>query len=120
MRRFFLHWVALTLALWFTDWLLPGVSLSSWVAAIGGAFVLALVQGVVRPVLVLLTLPVTVATLGFFLLFVNGFCFALAAWLVPGFSVTTAWSAVLGSLITVVVSGCVEAVFRERPRRERD
>jgi putative membrane protein len=71
------------------------------------AFVLGLINALVRPVLVLLTLPLTILTLGLFYLVVNGIAFALAAALVPGFTVASLGSAVAGALIVSVVSAVI-------------
>lgn len=104
MARFFVHWITTAIALFVTANLLPGVVFSSWVALAVAALVLGLVNAIVRPILVLLTLPLTLLTLGLFYLVVNGVAFALAALLVPGFHVNTAFSAVLGALCVGFVS----------------
>jgi putative membrane protein len=71
--------------------------------AIGG-LVLGLVNAIVRPVLNLLSLPITILTLGLFLFVVNGVAFALAAWLTPGMGVRSLGDAILGALIVSLVS----------------
>ena len=87
MNRFFAHWLTTALALGVAGWILPGVTISSPTVLLVAALVLGFVNAVVKPILVLLTLPITVMTLGVFYLVVNGMAFALAAWLVPGFTV---------------------------------
>lgn len=104
MKRFLLHWLVTALALWVTAYILPGVQVSSWQTLAIAAIVLGLFNAVVRPILVVLTLPITVVTLGLFYLLVNGFTFLLVAKLVPGFEVATYWWAVLGALIVSVIS----------------
>jgi putative membrane protein len=104
MRRFLLHWLVTALALWVTAYILPGVHVASWQTLAVAAVVLGLFNAVVRPILVVLTLPITVITLGIFYLLINGFVFLIVAKLVPGFEVTTFWWAVLGALIVSVVS----------------
>jgi putative membrane protein len=84
--------------------MLPGVTLSSLPALLVAALVLGFVNAVVKPVLVLLTLPITVLTLGLFYLVVNGLAFAFAAWLVPGFDVSSFGWAMLGALLVGLVS----------------
>lgn len=111
MAVFLLKWALLTVALGFTAWLLPGVHISSfWVLAIA-SLVLGLVNAVVKPVLFVLTLPITVLTLGIFYLFVNAAAFGLAALLVPGFSVASLWWAVLGALVFGLVSWAIGSVL---------
>ncbi len=86
-------------------YLLPSVmSAESPMAAIAAAFVLGLVNAVIRPIFVLLTLPVTVVTLGVFLLVINGLLLWLVSAIVPGFHVSGFVGAVAGSVLVSVVS----------------
>lgn len=104
MIRFLGHWLVLALSLAFTAWLLPGVLIHSWAALAVGSLMLGAMNALVRPVLAFLTWPLTVLTLGLFYLVVNGVSFGLAACLVGGFAVESAGTAILGALITSVVS----------------
>lgn len=120
MASFVVHWAVLALALWVSSQLVSGVSVSSWGALVAGAAVLGLVNTVVRPVLTLLTLPITILTLGLFYLVVNGAAFGLAAALVPGFEVASFLSAVLGALVAGVAAWIVGAAVAPRnPSRVR-
>jgi putative membrane protein len=82
----------------------PVMKADGSMAAIAAAFVLGLVNAIVRPILVLLTLPVTVVTLGVFLLVINGFLLGLVSAIVPGFHVGGFWGAVAGSVLISVIS----------------
>ena len=104
MSRFLVHWLVIAIALGAAAWILPGVAISSWPALLVAALVLGFVNAIVRPVLVLLTLPITVVTLGLFYLVVNGAAFALAALVVPGFEVGGCGWAILGALLVSVLS----------------
>jgi putative membrane protein len=104
MTGFLVHWVVLAVAVWVTASVVPGVNVTSWTALAVGALVLGIVNAIVRPVLLILTLPITVLTLGLFYLVVNGLAFALAAALVPDFHIAGWGSAILGALLTSVVS----------------
>jgi putative membrane protein len=73
--------------------------------------VLGVINGFVRPLLMILTLPFTILTLGFFVLLLNGAMLALAAWLLPGFHVAGFWPAVWGALIVSIVSGIGSWLF---------
>ena len=117
MARFLAHWVTVALALYVAAWLLPGVTISSFAALAVASLVLGIVNAVLRPILVLLTLPITVLTLGLFYLVVNGLAFGIAALLVPGFSVASLGWAILGALVVGLVSWFVGAVAREPARR---
>jgi putative membrane protein len=104
MATFLIHTVVLAIAIAITARVVPGVTVTSWGALALGALVLGVVNAVVRPVLVLLTLPITVLTLGLFYLVINGAAFGLAAALVPGFQLASWTAAILGALLTSVVS----------------
>jgi len=87
-------------------YLLPGIlRADDAMAALGAAFVLGLVNAVVRPLFVLLTLPITVVTLGLFLLVINGLLLMFVTAFVPGFHVNGFLGAVAGSVLVSVVSG---------------
>jgi putative membrane protein len=101
---FLIHWLVVAVALWIAAYLIPGVVIRDYTALAIGALVLGLVNALVRPILVLLTLPITIVTLGLFYFVVNGIAFALAAALVPGFDVASFGRAILGALVVSVVS----------------
>lgn len=105
-----------TLAIALAGWVVPGVRVDSLLVAVAAGLVLGLVNAVVRPVLLVLTLPITLLTLGLFLLVLNGLCFWLAAGLVPGFHVAGFWAAVLGALLVSVVSWVVTAFVSDSGR----
>lgn len=105
------HWVVLAIALWVAAYLVPGVRIGSWSALLVGAAVLGVVNTVVRPVMTILTLPITVLTLGLFYLVVNGAAFGLAAAVVPGFDVGSWLAAILGALVTGLAAWVVGAVL---------
>lgn len=104
MSRFLIHWVTIAVALAATAWILPGVDIRSTSALAVGALVLGFVNAVVRPILTILTLPITIVTLGLFYLVVNGFTFALAAQVVPGFHVHSIGWAIVGALVMSLIS----------------
>jgi putative membrane protein len=102
------RWIINAAALLLVAYLYPGVTVESFFAAMIAALVLGLVNAFIRPLLVLLTLPVTVLTLGLFLFVINAFLFWFVAEIVQGFKVTGFMAALLGSvlysLITLVTS----------------
>jgi putative membrane protein len=104
MIPFLVHWAVVAIGLAAAAYLVPGVTLSSGVALAVGALVLGFVNAVVRPVITILTLPLTVVTLGLFYFVVNAAAFGLAAALVPGFSVASFWAALFGAFIVSLVS----------------
>jgi len=113
MQGFLAHWAASAIALAVTAWLLPGVAVSSVAALLVAALVLGFLNAVVKPVLVILTLPLTILTLGIFYLILNAVMFALASVLVPGFHVLGFGAAFLGALVMGLCSMMLAAVLRD-------
>ena len=110
---FFIRMVANAVAILLISYLLPQVVTADGVmAALAAAFVLGLVNAVVRPLFVLLTLPLTVVTLGLFLLVINGMLLGLVSYIVPGFHVNGFLGAVVGSILLSVVSWIITRVVQ--------
>ena len=110
MIRLLLVWLVNTLALVAVAYLMPSIAVSSFGAALVAALVLGLVNAVVRPVLVLLTLPVTILTLGLFIFVLNGLLFWMVGSWLPGFDVGGFWSGVLGAILFSLVSWLLSAL----------
>ena len=104
--RFFITACGLLVA----TWLLEGVHLGGAASLLFAALVLCAVNAIVRPIMLLLTLPITVVTLGFFLFVLNGAMLGLAALLVPGFIIDGFWTAVFGAII-ISLTGMVANWF---------
>ncbi len=111
MSHILISWIVTTLAIIVVTHLIPGVKVSSLGAAIVAAAILGILNALVRPILVILTLPLTIVTLGLFLFVINALMFQLAGALVPGFHVDSFWSALLGSLIVSTIAYVVHSVF---------
>ena len=108
--RLLLVWLVNTVALIAVAYLMPSIAVSSFGAALVAALVLGLVNAVVRPVLILLTLPVTVLTLGLFIFVLNGLLFwAVGTWL-EGFTVGGFWAGVFGAILFSIVSWLLSAL----------
>lgn len=104
MDRFLIRALVAALGLWVADGLIDGISFDSVGWLLGSAIVLGVINAIVRPLALVLTLPITVVTLGLFLLVLNAGMLALAGWLVPGFHIAGFWSAFWGSIIVSLVS----------------
>ncbi len=117
MVKVLVRWLLLAAALLLVAYLYPGVTVSSFGAAMIAAFVLGLLNTIVRPLLVLLTLPVTLITLGLFLFVINALMFWAAAGVLAGFNVTGFAAALIGSLIYslcgMVIDVAVERLFAQ-------
>jgi putative membrane protein len=105
-----LTWLINALALLIT-YLVPSIHIRSFGTALIVAVVLGLINTILRPVLILLTLPVTIVTLGLFILVVNALCFWLCASLLKGFEVSGFWSAFFGSILYSIVSWLLSALI---------
>ena len=104
------------LAIWLATEVVPGIEARSVTTVVVAALVLGLVNAIVRPVLLVLTLPLTLVTLGLFLFVLNAFCLWLTAAVVPGFEVRGFWSAVGGALIVSALSWAVNGFISDRGR----
>lgn len=118
MLGLILRTLIIALGIWLADYLVPGVSARSTGALIWAAIALGLINAFVRPVLVLLTLPFTIVTLGLFLLFLNAGMLNLAGWFVDGFDVVGFWSAVFGAIVISLVSGLCSKFIGPKGRYE--
>ncbi|AKD04863.1 phage holin family protein [Pontibacter korlensis] len=93
------------------SYILPGVSIDSFLTALILALVLAVLNAIVRPVLVFLTIPVTILTLGLFLLVINAVIILMADWLIAGFDVAGFIWALLFSLVLAVITAILDMIF---------
>lgn len=107
---FILNWFISTLAIIISAYLLPGVIIETFVAALIAALVLGLVNAIIRPILIILTLPLNILTLGLFTLVINALMVMLTSYLVPGFSVINFWWALLFSLILSLISAILSKI----------
>ncbi|MFM8432095.1 MAG: phage holin family protein [Bacteroidota bacterium] len=111
--KFLVKLVIGSLAVIFASFLLPGVHIDDAYTAVLVAFVISLLNAFIKPVLVILTIPVTIFTFGIFLLVINALVILIAAKIVPGFSVSGFWSALFFSILLSVITSIMEAVTRE-------
>lgn len=104
MLELLIRWVLFALALLFTAWVIPGITLAGFASAMWAALVIGFVNIFIRPALLLLTLPINLLTLGLFTFVINGLMLLLVAKLVPGFTIDGFWVAVLGSIVLSILS----------------
>ena len=104
-------WLLMTVAIIITAYVLPGVSIQGFGTALLAALVLGLINAVLRPILLVLTIPLTVITLGLFIFILNGLLVLLASVLVSGFSVVNIWWEILFGLVFSVVSFILQQIF---------
>jgi putative membrane protein len=113
---FLLRVLVNAVAIYLVATIVPGIDVDGLLTALGAGLVLGLINAIVRPVLILLTLPVTLVTLGLFLVVLNAFCLWLTAQLVRGFEVHGVWPALFGALLISVVSWLLTAFVSDRGR----
>jgi len=99
-----IRWMLFSLALIFIAWVVPGISLASFMTAMWAAFVIGLVNIFIRPVLLILTLPLNLLTLGLFTFIINALMFWLVSSFVEGFMVSGFLAALIGSILLSVIS----------------
>ena len=99
-----LKWLGLALIIMFVGWGNPGISIENFTTAMIAAVVIALINAFIKPVLLLLTLPINILTLGIFTLVINALLFMFVAYLVPGIEVSGFLSALVGSLLISIFS----------------
>ena len=112
MARLFLQWFLSAGALLLVANLFSGVQVHSLSSALWAALILGLLNAVLRPVLVVLTLPVTVVTVGLFLFVINALMFWAASGVLSGFHVNGFWAALIGSLIYSALGVVIDAVVK--------
>jgi len=111
--RLLLRWFLNAAVLMLLAYYLPGITVSGWYAAIIAALVLGLVNALIRPILILLTLPVNILTLGLFTLVINALMFWFVGTVVKGFAVAGFWPAFWGALIMSAVSWILSGLMKK-------
>src|SRR5690554_2228830 len=106
-----LVWILNAVALLIVAYILPGISVASFGSALIAALVLGLLNTLVKPVLVFLTLPITIITLGLFLLVLNALVFWFVGSILSGFKVEGFWWALIGALLYSIISGLLSTLL---------
>jgi putative membrane protein len=114
--RLVLVWLINTVSLIAVAYLMPSISVSSFTTALIAALVLGLVNTVIRPILVILTLPATILTLGLFIFVINGLLFWLVGSFIEGFRVSGFWAGVLGAIVYSLISWLLSALVLSEKR----
>lgn len=115
-RNLLLVWLINALALLALPYLVPSVQVESFATALVAALLLGLANTLIRPLLVLLTLPVTLVTLGLFVFVINALLFWFVASFVKGFAVAGFWSAFFGAIVYAIISWAVSSLVFGPPR----
>ena len=116
MIKLLLRWALTAMALMVVPEIVPGVTLSSFGAAMISALVLGLVNALIRPFIILITLPITLLTLGLFTLVINGLMFWMVANVIDGLAVTGFAAAFWGALVYGLLTWLINIALRDPPR----
>lgn len=114
--RLLLVWLINALSLVLIAYLFPGIEIGSFATALIVALVLGLINAVVRPIIILLTLPINILTLGLFTLVINGLLFWFVASFIEGFYIAGFWSAFFGALLFSIVSTLISYLVLEKKK----
>jgi len=114
MIRLLLLWVINAVALLALPYVFSGIHVASFTNAMVAALVLGLINALIRPILILLTLPATILTLGLFIFVINGLLFWFVGSFVPGFHVAGFWAGVFGAIVYSIISWVLSALIPDR------
>jgi putative membrane protein len=112
VTAFLIRWGVTTVAVFAAEKIIPGISCASAGALLGASLLLGIINAFVRPVLLLLSIPFIVVTMGLFILVVNALLLMLVSTMIPSFSVDGFWSAFFGAIIISIVSWLLSSFFR--------
>ena len=112
MTAFVIRWLVTTIAVLVAAHLVPGIGYDGWGALLGASLLLGIINAFVRPILLLLSLPFIIVTMGLFIFVVNALLLLLVSKIVPAFHVAGFWSAFFGAIIISVVSWILSSFFR--------
>jgi putative membrane protein len=116
--NFFFKTIILSIAVFISALVLPGVEIDNYLNAILIALFLSVLNNSVKPLLIILTLPFTIVTFGLFLLFINAIIIYIVDYFVDGFSVDGIWYAILFSILTSLVQSILESVNKKSKKEE--
>ena len=114
MNGLLVRWLLLTISIIVTSYLVDGIHVTSFFSAFFAAAVLGILNALFRPILIVITLPINILTLGLFTFVINALLLKMASGVVPGFYVEGFWSAVFGSLIISLVSWMLNSFVNEK------
>ena len=112
MTAFVIRWLVTTIAVLVAAHLIPGISYDGWGTLLGASLLLGIINAFVRPILLLLSLPFIIITMGLFIFVINALLLLLVSQIVPAFQVAGFWSAFFGAIIISLVSWILSSFFR--------
>ena len=119
MMGLLIRWLIVTAAIILASYLLDGIEIKNFFSAFFAAATLGILNALFRPILIVLTLPINILTLGLFTFLINALMLKMASGIIPGFEVHGFWTAIFGSLIISTISWLLNAFISDRGRVER-
>jgi putative membrane protein len=119
MRWVLIKWLCLTGAVLFTSYVIDGINVSGFFSAFFTAAALGVLNMFFRPILIILTLPINIMTLGLFTVIINALILTMASGLIPGFQVEGFWAAVVGSLLISLANWFLNSVLEDSSHSRR-
>ncbi len=116
MKGILVRWLVLTVAIIFASYLISGIQVSGFFSALFAAALLGILNVFFRPILLILTLPINIMTLGLFTFIINALILKMASGVIPGFEVHGFWSAVFGALVISAFNWILNSLINERGR----
>ena len=110
--KILINWLISTFAILCAAYLISGVHIASFITALLIALALGVVNALLRPLLLLLTLPINILTLGLFTFVINALMVLLVAWFIPGFSVASFWTALIFSIVLALINALLGWIFK--------
>ena len=118
MKGIFIRWLILTAAIMFASYVFDGIQVKGFFAAFLAAAILGILNAFFRPILLILTLPINILSLGLFTFIINAMLLKMASGVISGFEVYGFWAAVFGSLLISLVSWALSSFINEKGRME--
>jgi len=119
MKHILIKWLFMTIAVLAAAYFIEGIRVAGFPSALFAAAALGILNAVFRPILIILTLPINILSLGLFTFVINALMLKIAAAIIPGFDVDGFWPAILGSLLISIVGWLLNALIRETPDSTR-
>ena len=116
MRGILLRWLTLTFAILLASYLLSGIQVSGFFAALGAAAMLGILNAFFRPIALIITLPINIVTFGLFTFVINALMLKMASGVISGFNVHGFWTSIFGALIISLVSLALNSLISEKGR----
>ncbi len=118
MKGLFFRWFVLTAAIMFASYVVEGIHVTGFFSAFFTAAILCILNAFFRPILIVLTLPINIMTLGLFTFIINAMMLKMASGLIPGFEIYGFWPALFGSLVISIVSWVLNSLVNKKGRVE--